>query len=356
VTARRAALAAIVLLIALLGARLLLLAEHHRAKPELLYVAPRGDNAGRCTSSQPCASFQRALEVASREAEVLVAGGRYPAQTLTVRRGDGAPPVTIRPASEAPVRLDGQLTISSRRLEVRDMEVGGWMATPAASHVVLRDIRSHAGMFITSASDISVIGGSVGPGSDYSPEIKAAQGSSRPPRRILIDGVTFHDWVRTRPDSHVDCLHVMAVDGLVIRRSSFANCEAFAILFTEFGNAGSPRNVTVQDNRMSCCRSGYYALLLGGNGRYRNFLISGNSTNSSLSVAPGTTDSGANIRFVRNRSTAPFNPLLCDMPGVSWHDNRWADGVPCAAGGPAAPAPGAAPTAAGRQSAAPAYS
>lgn len=353
-TARRAVLAAIVVLTALLGVRLVLLAQHDRTKPELLYVAPRGDDTGRCTRTQPCASFERALEVASREADVVVAGGLYPAQTLTAHRSSRAPQVTFRPAPGAPVRLEGQLTISSRRLEVRDMEVGGWMATPAASHVVLRDIHSAAGMFITSASDISVIGGSVGPGSDYSPEIKAAQGSSRPPRRILIDGVTFHDWIRTRPDSHVDCLHVMAVDGLVIRRSSFANCEAFAILFTEYGDAGSPRNVTVQDNRLSCCRSGYYALLLGGSGRYRNFLISGNSTNSSLSVAPGTTGAGANIRFVRNRSTAPFNRLLCALPGVTWHDNRWGDGVPCAAGAPAAPAP--APTAAVRQRAAPAYS
>jgi hypothetical protein len=218
------------------------------------------------------------------------------------------------------VRLDGELTIAARNVEVRDLTVAGWTTAPGASHVTLRDVRSTAGMFITSADHIRVLGGSVGPGTDYSPEIKAAEGSKVAPSDVLIDDVTFHDWTRDDRDSHVDCLHVMAADDLVIRNSRFRNCEAFALLFTSFGDAGSPRHVVVEDNDLGCCRSGFYSLRLGAppGTRYRDVVVRDNRVPSGISIDPAGTTPGADVRVERNVGPAPAGSVACALDGVRW--------------------------------------
>jgi hypothetical protein len=198
--------------------------------------------------------------------------------------------------------------------------------------VTFRNIESTAGAFVTSASDVSAIGGSVGPGVNYSPEIKDDGGSSLPPRRILFDGVIFHDWTRNDNSSHVDCLHVMAVDGFVLRNSRFRNCEIFDVLFTRFGTTGSPRNVVVENNFFSCCRSGYYSLLLAnGHGeQWSNFLIRNNSTDKPMSLGEGSTTARSRVVF-RGNIGPYFNTLDCRAPGVSWDYNVWASGGRCGA-------------------------
>ena len=198
------------------------------------------------------------------------------------------------------------------RLAVRGVTVG-----PGARHVRLRNITDTAGLFITSADDVDVIGGSVGPGHDFSSEIKAVEGSARPPRRILIEGVTFHDWTRRDPASHVDCLHVIAVRGLVLRANRFVNCEAFDVLFTTSGDAPH-----------AAARRGREQLLLAAAGRattrwrsrtppgavYRDFLIRHNSSDNSYSVGEGSTVAGSNVRFIANVGPS-FNPAPLRCPG-----------------------------------------
>jgi hypothetical protein len=288
--------------------------------PEARHVAAWGDDRATCTAAAPCRSFQRALDVAPEGSEILVSGGRYGAQRLrpTPER-KGSEPVVIRPAGQAPVEVAGELVVTGRDVEVRDITVAGWTVGAGASHVTMRRVRSTAGMFITSADHVRVLGGSVGPGTDYSPEIKAAEGSPIAPHDILIDGVTFHDWTRDDRSSHVDCLHVMAVDGLVVRRSRFRNCEAFALLFTSFGEAGTPRHVVVEDNDLGCCRSGFYSLQLGAtsDAPYRDILVRNNRVPSGISVEDGGTAPGAGVRLMGNVGP-PINPAACGLPGVEW--------------------------------------
>jgi hypothetical protein len=288
--------------------------------PTRQYVAPAGDDRADCTRSDPCASLQRALDQSEPGSEIRMAGGVYPAQTLSGAARRGSKRVVIRPAGRTPVRLKGELTIAARNLEVRDLTVAGWTTAPGASHVTMRDVHSTAGMFITSADHIHVLGGSVGPGTDYSPEIKAAEGSRVAPSDVLIDDVTFHDWTRNDKDSHVDCLHVMAADDLVIRNSRFRNCEAFALLFTSFGDAGSPRHVVVEDNDLGCCRSGFYSLRFGAppGTRYRDVVVRDNRVPSGISIDPAGTTRGADVRVERNVGPGPQGSVACALDGVRW--------------------------------------
>jgi hypothetical protein len=291
------------------------------------YVSPTGRDYGACGRAHPCATFDAAVHAARAGDVIEVEPGVYGDQLIRSAPRPGRGRVVLQPARRG-ARVDvGNLVVLGRHVELRDMRVGSAKAGPGADDVTFRRLRMH-GLFITSASRVRVIGGDVGPGVNVNPEIKSATGSRVAPRDILIDGLRFHDWTRTNPSAHVECLHVMTVDGLTVRRSRFSNCEAFDILFTRYGQAGPPRHVVIEGNRMSCCRSGYYSLLIAGpNGtRWDDFLIRGNRADKPFGVRPGST--WHNVRFVGN--SAPYlNPLLCHMPGVRFTHNRWRARAAC---------------------------
>ncbi len=296
-----------------------------------VHVAASGVDGPQCGSaSAPCASLAAAYAAARPGQRVAIAAGRYPAQAVPAdgRAASGAR-VILEPDG-GDVVIAGELTILARAIEIRRLAARGVTVGPGARNVRLRNITDTAGLFITSADDVDVIGGSVGPGHDFSSEIKAVEGSARPPRRILIEGVTFHDWTRRDPASHVDCLHVIAVRGFVLRGNRFVNCEAFDVLFTSSGDAPTPRDVVVENNFFSCCRTGYYALALADTpgATYRDFLIRHNSSDNSYSVGEGSTAADSNVRFISNVGPS-FNPALCGIPGVTWDHNVWASGTPC---------------------------
>ena len=295
------------------------------------FVSPAGSDAGRCRAANPCRSFDRAYQLARPGERVTVAAGAYPLQRIApASRPRGGRPVAFVPAPGARVRVR-ELVVDGSRVSFARMRTGSWTAGPTARRVTFRDLHVAGGIFVTGARGVRVIGGSVGPGTDYSSEIKAPEPGGEPPRDVVIDGVRFHDWVRADPEAHVDCLHVLAADGLVIRRSSFRNCEAFAVLLTGYGAAASPTDVLVEDNHIVCCRSGYAGVSLGsGHGEaWRDVTVRDNRSTESFLVGEGTTAPGARVRFERNTGPAP-NPALCSLPGVRWSHNRWTGPAPCA--------------------------
>jgi hypothetical protein len=257
-----------------------------------------------------------------------VGAGRYGAQELPASEAPRTGPhVTFAPAAGARVAV-GELVVAGDHVTFRDMRVGGWTATEQASDVTFEDLEVRGGIFVTGARRIRMHGGSVGPGVDYSSEIKAAVEGGRAPSDILIDGVRFHDWTRSDPEAHVDCLHVMAAEGLTVRNSEFSNCEAFAVLLSGYGGASTPTRIRIEHNRFSCCRSGFYALALGDGQQWRDVQILENVSNESFTLGIDTTDADAGVVFARN-VLPQVNPLLCDLPGVRWQENVVASGKPC---------------------------
>jgi hypothetical protein len=293
------------------------------------FVAPQGRTDGDCVSDHPCGSLTAALAVAEPGDIVEIAAGEYPPEVLEGRNPRPRAPVVFRPAKGAKVELGG-LRVAAQDVVLERMKVAGLYVEAAARDVVLRELEIVGALFITSAEKISVLGGSVGPGTDVSSQIKAASGAKSPPRDIRIEGVTFHDFTRSDPNAHVDCLHVLSAERLVLRGNSFRNCEAFNVLFTKFGEAGSPRDILIENNTFSCCRSGFYSLYFGGGHgeRWRDILVRNNSADKPFSISMDAVGPGAGIRFLSN--VAPqLNPLLCGLPGVEWDYNVWAEGSPC---------------------------
>jgi len=183
------------------------------------------------------------------------------------------------------------------------MTTRGWTVKYPADHVTLQSVTATAGVYITGASNVSVLGGSAGPSpGQYVTNGSQITGGTARPTNLLFDGVTFHDF-RKAPGSsnHVDCLHVMSGSGITIRNSTFYNCEHFAVLFTVYGVFGSPSDVTVDNNSLGCCASGYYSLMLGGgHGEvFNNFLIS-NNRGGPAPMSTGTVNVLHNVVFRNN--------------------------------------------------------
>jgi hypothetical protein len=147
--------------------------------------------------------------------------------------------------------------------EIRNMTLADAYLAAGTHDVVLRNDQMKL-FYLRSTTNVSIIGGGVGPDllSPNSPTIGAAD--TTPSRNTLIDGVTFHD-IRIDPSvvpaEHGECLFVQESDGLVIRNSRFQNCSHFDIYFHQISGGGNPRNVTLENNFFAQAQDGgFYAL------------------------------------------------------------------------------------------------
>ena len=127
----------------------------------------------------------------------------------------------------------GDVDVYGDHLELRDLTLNGsWNVYPGADDVTFRNLTVKGGIFITGGSNISMIGGSVGPGVDYHPQI-APWPVGSPISNILIDGVLFHDWTRSSSTVHTECLQIAGGNGVTIRNSTFRNCAVFDLSITD---------------------------------------------------------------------------------------------------------------------------
>ena len=216
--------------------------------------------------------------------------------------------------------------IGARHLELRDMALpGGWQTDANAADVIMRNLDSRH-LFINSSQQVSVIGGRVGPTGpvNYHPQIDAT--TPTPPRDILIDGVTFHDWRVAVPGQHTECLQIGGGDRITVRNSRFINCEATGNLhITHYGDP-SPRtrNVTIENNFFSTTINGYYAIQAYA---VQNLLIRNNSATQGFLVMPfpGDTVAANNVRVVAQPRSRP--PRGSASPGCSTASNVFFWGI-----------------------------
>jgi hypothetical protein len=294
--------------------------------PAGLYVAPTGTDFGACTKLLPCASFSRAYAFAEPGETVEVAGGTYPAQSVAATPPRGGSPVVFRPAAGARVALDGELDVFASNVEFRDMSMPVWYVKPGADNVTLRRLDTGL-MFITSATNVKVIGGDVGPWENTSSQIKACTDCTVVPTNILIDGVTFHDYSRTNAAAHDECLEVFPAHNITIRRSTFRNCAIIDLLIGGY-NGQVSRAVLVENNFFdrpgsdeSALSGGYYSLFVDARPgtTLENVLVRYNSSLATMYVE--TKDVAvANVALVGN--VGPRQSFHC-YPGVVFAHNVW---------------------------------
>jgi hypothetical protein len=227
------------------------------APPQTLFIAPNGADAGRCTRLAPCASLDRAYALALPGATVLLAGGRYGAQTIRNRGGRTGPKVVFQPATSARVTVAGELTVRATNLELRRLTLDDLELPREADRVTLRNVKNH-GFWIEGASNITFAGGEVSCGRcPFHPFlVDGGAPDFRPPSNIVFDGVTFRDWQTAEPDQHTECLQILAGNKITIRNSVFRDCGtadggrgATANLHVSWlGRGPKTRNVLIENN------------------------------------------------------------------------------------------------------------
>ena len=242
--------------------------------------------------------------------------------------------VVFRPVAGATVNITAStFTVNASHVEVQGFRFANeWWVGPSTTDVTFRN--THASSFYIASegsqypSDISVIGGDVGPAVDTWSTIGSnGLNATSGPKNVLIDGVRFHDYtVSAGSGSHTECLQVWGADGLTIRNSRFTNCYYFDILFNHIqgGNTPTPTNILVENNFFECCGApNQYSVRLSDSwgGVWNNVTIRNNSSNSPMSIGTGTT-------YTNVKVTANIMPKVDGTPaGVAFDYNVWYQGT-----------------------------
>lgn len=301
-----------------------LLARYRAPRPADLYLAPAGSDDGPCTPAVPCRTLERAWELAAAGQVVELASGSYPAAVLRPVARSSSERVVFRPAAGASPVIQGRLAVYGSHVEVRSLRAGAWYLRAPADDIVLRDVDVDT-FAIVSATNVSIMGGDVGPHENGDPLIGQYQGPT--PTGIVIDGVRFHDFVKTDPAAHTECLQFTAGIDVTIRNSRFERCSDHTILVKP--DQGPIRNFLIENNWFGRTLRGYYTLRLAPvPGRVcENVLVRNNSALQEM-----YSDCEArNVRLVAN-----IQPIMrgyaCSTStrrGAVWDWNVYGDGVPC---------------------------
>jgi hypothetical protein len=290
------------------------------------YVSPSGSDANACTRSAPCRSFDRAYRAAAPGAVVEVAGGGYGAQRIGVDASKtSTADIVFQPAAGATVTLSGELDVYGDHVEFRDMRMnGGWSTFTGTDDVTFRRVDTKH-LFVQSSTNISVLGGSVGPTADYDSQIKVYDfGNPVASRNILVDGVYFHDaTLSPGSDAHVECLQIYGSENVTVRNSRFFNC-AHHVIFIDAEPFTTLRNITVENNLGDRVRDGYYSFRAGSPGACENVVFRYNSSPTAVNFACA--------RGSGNKAVANVSPLAQGScrSYVSYGYNVW-NGAKCGA-------------------------
>ncbi len=248
--------------------------------PASLFVAPNGDDTtcARGSAATPCASFERAFQLASSGDIVDVADGSYPAQAIGP--GTQSSAVTFRAAVGAHPTV-AELDINTGHVHVKNISASGSgdargslsvCDTECASPTDILIQNFHGKSAFIRASNVTVLGGEFG-GFDA-----CASGNSEDgfrlwggsvvaqPENVVLNGVTIHDvgsgngniCIGTSHEGyHVDCLQTQGGVNITIINSTFYNCPTSDIQAQPFSGA-IQRDWLIQNNVFgptACCNS-----------------------------------------------------------------------------------------------------
>ena len=194
-------------------------------------------SAGSCTQAAPCASFQRAYQVAAPGATVEVAGGTYSSQSFRAVWGKTGPNVLFRPASGARVILrslnfgsGGDAWLGPDFITVQGMETTykgsapgggtkrGIHVAPGSTYITLEsmDAGSISSWF---ADHLTVRGGDYGSCDAVTGSNVCSNNKQDLSTNVLIEDAYFHDleYDASAPDAHWECMYINGSVNVTIR-------------------------------------------------------------------------------------------------------------------------------------------
>ncbi len=230
--------------------------------PANVRVSPSGNDTTcvRGDDSRPCASLNRAYQVAQPGDLVSVDPGSYPAQRIDYDSSKSPSPVTFAPTGGGSVslaRLDvGQSQLNTRAAQhvvVRDMSVGFATVWDGAVDIVLQNLTARGfdivydGSSLPAPSDVRVVGG------DYGPCEAVAQNGNCTNRmvgsNIVIDGANIHEVTSNDPARlHTDGIFMRGCQGCAVRNSKFWLNDVTNIRIQNCCSLPANQNITIENN------------------------------------------------------------------------------------------------------------
>ena len=209
-----------------------------------LFVSPSGSDEGPCTSSAPCRSFDRAYQIARPGDVVEAAGGSYPSQTLTAKRGARSPYVVIREAAGQRAVVGGRgetincigfagashVLVAGFETPYVDVQgdpsqCGVGVGREGTHHVTLLDL--DVGGVWVGADDVQVLDSDIGPNVNEGGTPTAVSGDDEDDsERVLFQGNEFHDYTSV-DGNHQQCFAAWSGQRVTVRDNRFSNCETF---------------------------------------------------------------------------------------------------------------------------------
>lgn len=217
------------------------------------YLATNGNDSNPCTQSQPCKSFDRALQVAQRGDTVEVAAGTYAAQHLENVPGGTSGHVLFRPANGASVQIGNggtnnckgsstttfwQLCIEgSDWIELRDFKVFNDGVKGAigiiksgsgvgSNDIILRNLSALTVRMQGRMDNIQILGGEYGGDMTDGTFVHVSHYDTEGqfPSNITFDGVRFYDTRSLNAGDHMECILANAFTNLTLINSRFEMC------------------------------------------------------------------------------------------------------------------------------------
>jgi uncharacterized protein DUF1565 len=289
--------------------------EETESSTGTLYLSPSGSDSAACTQGSPCKTLTHAYSVAKAGEKVLLAAGTYTDTSLPLTSGKTASdPVVFEPASGAAVNFSKEVRVEAHGVELKGFKFEKPLYFgESAEGDTARDNALHNFEIISSGThapkDISIIGGTAGPvadGSDNENNLIATNGpeTTAVPTKITVEGVLIHEYTKVG-EAHVDCLQIWGGNELLIQDNTFKRCSVFDIFLQALpnGQAGTPKNVTIQNNFLEKTIEGYFSIFLphhneGNPEHYENVNIRNNSATQTIAADPRATYT--NVQFDGN--------------------------------------------------------
>jgi hypothetical protein len=219
--------------------------------------------------------------------------------------------VVFEPVAGASVKFSRPLTVQAHGVELRGLKFERELYFGEnAEGDTARNDTLHNFEIISSGThapkNIAIIGGTAGPvadGSDNENNLIATNGpeTTAVPTKITVEGVLIHEYTKVG-EAHVDCLQIWGGNEILIQNDTFKRCSVFDIFLQSLpnGNAGTPKNVTIQNNYLEKTIEGYFSIFLphhneGNSEHYENINIRNNSATQTICADPRATYTNVKI-------------------------------------------------------------
>lgn len=264
-----------------------------KASPSL-FVSPSGSDGNSCSQSSPCASMNRAYQVAQPGQTVSVASGTYSSQVIQNRSDitssgcSQSNPGQCITFTGTGVTINGVLEIHGSGIWVNGgtsyggpygIRVTGYADTETfvagqyPTNIVVSGVHSTSfGIF--NSNNVTFTDMEVGPATVSSgcgilqgPGIENKIGfgngiTTGVPNNITLDGLIIHDQNgdsgRIASDCHFGGLFFVTANGAIIKNSTFYNNVVYNVQVQNFGGAPPATNVTFTNDAFGCATNWIY--------------------------------------------------------------------------------------------------